>query len=87
MERWEIINKTKQGQNSKTEMRMNLFINAIFSLVVFSHSGGCGHDGHRREGDDRVQHCAQVPQGSMINLSREEACGGEGVNNLWCICV
>ena len=78
MERWEITKTRPKFKNRN----MNFFI-----YIICSHSGGCGHDGHRREGDDGVQHCAQVPQGSMINLSREEACGGEGVNNLWCICV
>ena len=40
------------------------------SLLTLLYSGGRGHNGHRREGDDWVQHCAQVSQGPMINLRR-----------------
>ena len=44
------------------------------STFLFAHdfpfSGGSGHDGYRREGDDRVQRRAQVQKGPMIPVVR-----------------
>ena len=69
----------KPVKNPKTRFSLSTCCICFHSWYVHcSHLGGRGHDGHRREGDDRVQHCAQVSQGSMINLKLGE--GGVQTN-------
>ena len=74
------IFKTPEQAAGKASSSKSTFLFAHY----FPFSGGSGHDGYRRKGDDRVQRRTQVQKGPMMPVVRV---GWGSGTNLCCIFV